>query len=127
MSQHELSELKRRVAGLQQNQQQQEARRKIDTAWSQQAGSVPNVLKSAAVAEIGPKAVRELMTQESVDEQVSEFLQRPDVRSLVGQQTAQAAPAETAVPTEPSKSKRPTLDEMLGQVKSGKAKFGMRH
>ena len=70
----EIDELRQQLTEIQQEQRQRGAQQKIDTAWAAQAGDAPNVLKRAAVAEIGPKAIRELMSQEGVDEQVSEFL-----------------------------------------------------
>lgn len=118
----ELRELQQKIEQMEQQQQRSAAQQKIDTAWQQQAAGLPDVLKLAASTEILPRAVAELMEQESVDEQVCSFLQRSDVRELLAAQAAKPA----ANPQQPQKAKRPSLSQMMSDIKAGTAKFRMR-
>ena len=140
----ELSELKAQVAAMQAERALDLAYSKIDTALAEEARYAPPIVGKVIKSQIGQLIANEDTSQESTNTKVRSLLESPEVKSLmlraqgaepIDQPVATQRPAapaekpssEPAPAAPPAEPKRQTLREMLNAVKSGQARFEMRH
>ena len=138
----ELSELKAQVAAMQAERSLDLAYSKIDAALAVEAQFAPPIIGKVIKSQIGQLIANEDTSQESTNTKVRSLLESPEIKSLllraqgaepIDQPVATQRPSvpaekpasEPAPAAPPAEPKRKTLGEMLNEVKTGQAKFGM--
>lgn len=129
----EIDELRRKVESMEQAQALAHANTKIDLALQSEAAYAPPIIGRLVKAQIGQLVADEDMNETRTATAVRSLLASNDMKQIM-------LKAQGATPIDPPATQRPTeqvekqvkqgrksLQEMLTEVKSGKAQFGMRH